>query len=133
MEDQESSTEAQSGLKAGLGMLAALKEAIEETIAEARERGDLSTDRAREAVRGALSRAREAAGEAKERLDFATRQELEDLADRVQELKVRLENLERRASQDPFAGPARSEGEPAARGSSGSPGPPGPEQEGTAV
>ncbi|HZD04388.1 MAG TPA: hypothetical protein VE173_05710, partial [Longimicrobiales bacterium] len=68
--------------------------------------------RARELVHGAMSRAREAAGEARERLDFATRQELDQLTELVQELRVRLENLERRVPQDPSAGPSRpSEGE----------------------
>ncbi len=99
------------GLKQGLGMLSALKDALEETIAEARERGDLSSDRAREAVKGAMSRARTAADEARERLDFVPQREFDTLRDRVEELRVRLENLERRASQDPAAGPARAEAE----------------------
>jgi len=122
-EEREGGSEGREGLKQGLGVLSALKDALEETIAEARERGDLSAERAREAVRTALSRARDAAGEARERLDFATRQELEELRDAVSELKVRLENLERRASQDPFAGPSRSEGEGAGASEEGSAGP----------
>ena len=35
------------GIKEGLGVLSAFKDALEETIQEARERGDLSTDRAK--------------------------------------------------------------------------------------
>lgn len=101
----------QDGFKQGLGVLSAFKEALEETIHDARERGDLSAERAREMVQGAMSRAREAAGEAKERLDFVPQQDFEELSDRVEELRVRLENLERRASQDPAAGPSRPSGD----------------------
>jgi polyhydroxyalkanoate synthesis regulator phasin len=101
------------GVRQGLGVLSAFKEAMEETIRDARERGDLSADRAREMMQGAMSRAREAAGEAKERLDFVTHQEFEGLSARVEELRVRLENLERRVPQDPSAGPSRPAAEEA--------------------
>ena len=99
------------GVKQGLGILSAFKEALEETINEARERGDLSSDRAKEVLKGAMARARTAADEAKERLDFVPQKDFDALRARVDELKVRLENLERRASQDPAAGPV-SGGEP---------------------
>ena len=97
------------GIRQGLGVLSALKDALEEAMTDARERGDLSPDRAREAVRSALHRVQEAAGEAKERLDLVSRKDLDHLREQVDELKVRLENLERRAAQGPGAGPA-SEG-----------------------
>lgn len=89
------------GIRQGLGVLSAFKEAIEETIAEARERGDLSQDRAKEVMRNALDRAQNAAEEARERLDFVSQREFDRLVERVEELKVRLENLERRADQQP--------------------------------
>jgi polyhydroxyalkanoate synthesis regulator phasin len=95
------------GIKQGLGVLSALKDALEEAITEARERGDLSPERAREAVRSAVHRVQEAAGEAKERFDMVGRKDFDHLVERVDELKVRLENLERRAAQGPGAGPAR--------------------------
>ena len=101
------------GVRQGLGILSAFKEALEETINEARERGDLSSDRAKEVLKGAMARARTAADEAKERLDFVPQKDFDALRARVDELKVRLENLERRASQDPAAGPV-SGGEPPA-------------------
>jgi polyhydroxyalkanoate synthesis regulator phasin len=91
----------------GLGILSTIREALDEVIAEAREKGGMSAERAREAVRGAMSRARDVAGE---RLDLATRQELQEVKDLVAELKVRLENLERRSAQDPAAGPSRPQG-----------------------
>jgi polyhydroxyalkanoate synthesis regulator phasin len=97
------------GIKQGPGVLSALKDALEEAITEARERGDLTPERARDAVRSAMTKVQEAAGDARERLDWVPRKDFDHLQERVDELKVRLENLERRASQDPGAGPARME------------------------
>ena len=95
------------GIRQGLGVLSALKDALEETITEARERGDLSPDRAKDALRSALNRAQEAAGEARERFDFVPQRDFDQLRDKVEEMSVRLENLERRAAQGAGAGPAR--------------------------
>jgi polyhydroxyalkanoate synthesis regulator phasin len=97
-------------IRQGLGVLSALKDALDETIREARERGDLAPERAKEAVRSAFARAQEAAGEARERFDFIPRSEYERLREQVEEMRVRLENLERRAAQGPGAGEARPEG-----------------------
>jgi hypothetical protein len=44
-------TRVSDGIRQGLGVLSALKDALDEAITEARDRGDLSPDRAREAVR----------------------------------------------------------------------------------
>lgn len=97
------------GIRQGLGMLSALKDALEETIEEARERGDLSQERAKEIVKTAMGRAQAAAGEARERFDFVSQRDFDRLAEKVDELKVRLENLERRggpaASAEASAGP----------------------------
>lgn len=79
------------GVRQGLGVLSAFKEAIEETLSEARERGDLSPERARTAMKGALHRAQEVAGDARERLDLVNRKEFEALRDRVEELWRRVE------------------------------------------
>ncbi len=78
------------GLRQGLGVLSAFKEAIEETISEARERGDLSADRARQAVKGALDRAQSAAGEARERFDFPLQKDFDALVARVEAIERRL-------------------------------------------
>ena len=75
------------GIKQGIGVLAALKDALEESIHEARERGDLSPDRAREVVKAAMARAQEAAGGARERLDLVSRKEFDQLAERVERLE----------------------------------------------
>jgi len=105
-----SEQERREGGREGLGILSTLREALDEVMAEAKDKGGMSADRAREAVRGAVAKAREAAGEARERLDFATEQDVQDLREAVNELKVRLENLERRISQDPSAGASRPQG-----------------------
>ncbi|MEX0980372.1 MAG: hypothetical protein WDZ89_04710 [Gemmatimonadota bacterium] len=78
------------GLRQGLGVLAAFREAVEETINDARDRGDLSPERAREMARTALDRAQEAAGDARERFDFVHRREFETLKSRVTALEERL-------------------------------------------
>ena len=82
------------GIRQGIGVLSAFKEALEETIQEARERGDLSTDRAKQVMRDALDRAQAAAGEARERFDFVTQAELETLRAQVEELRARVSVLE---------------------------------------
>jgi polyhydroxyalkanoate synthesis regulator phasin len=76
------------GMKQGLGVLSAFKEAVEETINEARERGDLSPDRAKEIMRGALDRAHDAADGARDRFDLVPRKDLDSLAARVRRLEA---------------------------------------------
>lgn len=105
--------EEREGGRETLGILATLRDALEEVMAEARDKGGLSAERAREALRGAMGRARTAAEGARERLDLVTHQELQEVRDAVNELKVRLENLERRVSQEPSVGPSRPAGGPA--------------------
>lgn len=88
----------------GLGILSAVRDALETTIQEARDRGDLSPDRAREIFDRAASRAREATAEARERLDLVPRSDFDALVGRVRDLEARLERLE---SDDPVAGSDR--------------------------
>ncbi len=92
MTDDRKSTKdkVSDGIKQGIGVLSAFKDALEETITEARERGDLSPERAKEVMRSALHKAQEAAGEARERLDFVTQKEFDALAARVAALEARL-------------------------------------------
>ena len=94
------------GIKEGLGVLSAFKDALEETIQEARERGDLSTDRAKEVMKDTLGKAQTAAEGARDRLDFATQADLESVKDAVDAMKVRLGELEEcvfGSSEDPQA------------------------------
>ncbi len=109
MTDEKKSARAKvsDGIKQGIGVLSAFKDALEETINEARERGDLSADRAKSVMKSALSRAQEAAEGARERLDFVTQKEFDTLAEAVESLGERLSALEGRftgggaASADP--------------------------------
>lgn len=99
------------GVRQGLGVLSAFKEAIEETLSEARERGDLNPDRARTAMKSALHRAQEVAGDAKERLDFVHRKEFEALRERVEELWRKVEGREAPSGEEaPAPGSAGGEG-----------------------
>lgn len=81
-------------IRATTGILSAFKEAIEETIEEIRERGDLSPERAKEAVRTTMDRAQRAFEETRERFDFVPRREFEALRDRVAALEKRIAELE---------------------------------------
>lgn len=95
-------------LRQGLGLLGAFKEAIEETINEARERGDLSPERAKEMIRGAVRRAQDAADHAFERVDFARRREIDELRTEVSELRQRVLALEGRLGGTPTGDAASS-------------------------
>ncbi len=90
--------EAKEGIKDGVravtGILAALKDAIEETINEIRERGDLSPDRAKQAAKDTMKRAQEAVDEVKERVDFVPRKEVEALRAELEALRARVAALE---------------------------------------
>jgi len=97
------------GIREGLGVLSAFKDALEETIVDARRRGDLSPERAKRALRSAMSRAQEVAGEARERLDGVSQKEFDLLKEQVGQLEARLKNLERRSGGDPGTGPPRSD------------------------
>lgn len=84
------------GIKQGIGVLSAFKDALEETINEARERGDLSSDRAKQVMKDALHRAQEAAEGAKERLDFVSQKEFDGLTEALERVKERVAALEAR-------------------------------------
>ena len=82
------------GIKQGIGVLSAFRDALEETIQEARERGDLSTERAREVIKEVLEKAQSAAEGAKERLDLVTQKEFDGLGRAVDVIKERVSVLE---------------------------------------
>jgi len=90
--------EAKQGLKEGVravtGILAALKDAIEETIDEIKVNGDLSPERAKQAAKDTMKRAQEAVDDVKERVDFVPRRDLEALRAEVEALRVRVAALE---------------------------------------
>jgi polyhydroxyalkanoate synthesis regulator phasin len=84
----------EGGFKQGLGMLSALKEAIEETIQEAKERGDLDPEKAKEFFRGAMEKAQEAAGEARTRLEDMRERDFPSIQEAMDDLKGRAQKLE---------------------------------------
>ncbi len=83
------------GIRQGLGMLSAMKDAIEETLKEAKERGDLSPERAKELMRSTLEKAQEKAGEARDALDFVKQKEFDVLKKVVERLDSRIAHIER--------------------------------------
>ncbi len=86
--------EVREGIRAGIGILSALKDAIEETVQEMTDRGELSQERARETVRTTMDRAQQAFEDARWRLDFVTRREFEALKAEVADLRARLARTE---------------------------------------
>ena len=89
------------GIKTGIGILTAFKEAIEETLNEAIARGDVSPERAKSLMKDAAERVQTAAGEARERLDLVSRREFETLRGEVEELRRRLDAQQARAAETP--------------------------------
>lgn len=106
------------GIRAGIGILSALKDAIEETVDDMMDRGELSQDRAREAVRTTMERAQTAFDDARGRFELVPRREFDELAEDVRELRRRVVRLEAEshdhgggtASGRPGAGPSTAPG-----------------------
>ena len=93
------------GIRTGIGILSALKEAIEETLQEAIDRGDLSQERAKATMKEAVQRVQVSLDEARERLDVVPRREFDELRSEVDGLKRRLDRLEAPGPDD-VSGPA---------------------------
>ena len=89
------------GIRTGLGILNAFREAVEETLDDAVKRGDLTPDRARQAVRDAADRIQETFDGARDRLDFVSRKEYEELRSEMQSIRERLARLEGPATAPP--------------------------------
>jgi polyhydroxyalkanoate synthesis regulator phasin len=95
------------GIRQGIGVLSAFKDALEETIQEARERGDLSSDRAKEVMKDTLAKAQTAAEGAREKLDFANQAEMEAVRSAIDAVRERVGALEESvfgATNDPGSG-----------------------------
>ncbi|HEV2130919.1 MAG TPA: hypothetical protein VGR27_07450 [Longimicrobiaceae bacterium] len=122
MPEEHDSTRGRSGIgegiRTGVGILSAFRDAIEETIQEAVNRGDLSPDRARDAVRGAAARVQESLGDARERLDFVPRREFDELRTEVATLRAEVAELRGRGEPGggglitPHTGPVADDVEP---------------------
>ncbi|HEX5725750.1 MAG TPA: hypothetical protein VFX98_09820 [Longimicrobiaceae bacterium] len=100
------------GIRTGVGILSAFKEAIEETISEAMSRGDVKPESAQGVVDSAVNRAREAMADAPADVEGVPRGELEALQAQVLELRHRVAALEARHGHAAAAGEGYS-GEPA--------------------
>jgi len=107
--------EAKDGIKEGVravtGILAALKDAIEETIDDIKVRGDVSPDRAKQAARDTMKKAQDAVDDVRERIDFVPRKEIDALRAELEALRVRVAALEAKhagphgdASTEPVTG-----------------------------
>jgi len=116
---QSGRDQAKEGLKEGVravtGFLSALKDAIDETIRDLRDSGELQPDRAKEAARSTMKKAQETMEDVRERFDFVPRKEFDALRDEVAALRRRLEVLETRQTSGPsgapggMGGPGRSD------------------------
>lgn len=84
------------GIRNGVGVLTAFKEAIEESIQEASARGDLSPERAKQFLGDALHRVQDTVVDVRDRLDMVPRREFEALQAEVAELRRRLHALDGR-------------------------------------
>ena len=93
-ESQSRKSKVEDGIKQGIGVLSAFKDALEETIQEARERGDLSADRAKEVMKDAVDRAQTAAEGARGKLDFAQQSDVDVLQSALDSIKSRVSSLE---------------------------------------
>jgi polyhydroxyalkanoate synthesis regulator phasin len=90
------------GIRAGIGILSAFKEAVEETLQEAVDRGDLSPDRAKRAVQDAVDRIQNTFEGARDRVDLVSRREFDELRAEVGRLR---EEVERSRPSGEAAGP----------------------------
>jgi len=88
------------GIRQGMSMLNAMKDAIEETLNEAKERGDLSPERAKEVMRTTLEKAQTKAGEARDALDLVKQKDFDGLRSAVDDLKERVKKVERSVGLD---------------------------------
>jgi len=85
------------GIRSGIGILTAFKDALEESIQEAMARGDLSPERARQTMNETFERVQHGFDEARERLDFVPRKEFDALHSQIVDLRARIDELERRS------------------------------------
>jgi polyhydroxyalkanoate synthesis regulator phasin len=82
------------GLRTGVGVLNAFREAIEETVSEALESGgDVSPERAKALMRDAAQRVQNSFEETRERLDFVSRREFEELRREIADLRAQIAAL----------------------------------------
>lgn len=79
------------GVRAVTGILGALRDAVEQTFDDLKDKGDLTPERAKEAARDTMRRAQEAVDNVKERLEFVPRREFDELKEQVAALRQELD------------------------------------------
>jgi polyhydroxyalkanoate synthesis regulator phasin len=89
------------GIRAGIGILSAFKEAVEETFQEAVDRGDLSPERAKRAVADTVDRIQSTFEGARDRIDIVSRKEFDDLRAEVERLRAQVEGAGAAAAEPP--------------------------------
>ena len=89
------------GVRAVTGFLAALKDAIDETLRDVRDTGDLDPQRAKDAMRSTMKRAQDAMDDVKDRLDFVPRKDYDVLRAEVDALRARVTELESKVGGGP--------------------------------
>ena len=97
------------GVRSIVGILGALKDAIEESFDELRERAEDTPERAREAARSTVKQAKETVEDVRERFDFVARKDLADVREEIGRLAARVRALEEAAGLMPAA-PAEPSG-----------------------
>jgi polyhydroxyalkanoate synthesis regulator phasin len=100
--DRDSAKEGiKEGVRAVTGFLAALKDAIEETLRDVRDTGDLDPQRAKDAMRSTMKKAQDAMDDVKDRLDFVPRKDHDALRSEVEALRARVTHLESKVGGGP--------------------------------
>jgi polyhydroxyalkanoate synthesis regulator phasin len=89
------------GVRAVTGFLAALKDAIDETLRDVRDTGDLDPQRAKDAMRSTMKKAQDAMDDVKDRLDFVPRKDHDALRAEVEALRARVTELEGKVGGGP--------------------------------
>ncbi|HSJ09150.1 MAG TPA: hypothetical protein VK928_04530 [Longimicrobiales bacterium] len=108
-------------IRAVTGVMGAFKDAIEQTLNELSEKGDISPDRAKSAAQDAMKRAQDAMEDVRGRLEFVPRREFETLRDEVAALKIQVERHMAQGGHHHHAPPAggAAEGPGGATGGTG--------------
>jgi polyhydroxyalkanoate synthesis regulator phasin len=81
------------GIRSMIGILGALKDAVEDTFDELRTGGESTPDEDRDAAKSTFQAAQDAVEDVRERLDFITRREFDALRAQVDDLTARVNTL----------------------------------------
>lgn len=97
MTEQKRSGGIGEGIRTGLGILTAFKDAAEETLQEMVDRGDLTPERAKSTMRDAVGRMQSTFDDARGKIDLVSQADLTQLREEIAELRARVTLLENNA------------------------------------